>query len=288
MYYDIAAKVILSRCKEAVLSILCGLPIISASLIEARPQETTSVRRSDFVFRTTFEDGVERLVLLEFLSFWKPWIPIRTLECRCRHLLEESLPVVSVLLLLTSSSRVSECYVDEEVRYRFRLVKVYELEAHRIFREGPECLFPFIPLMRGGEELLEAVERRIYEGDYTREEKADLLTGMAILGGLVSSEIPLKLLQRRRDIMIESAAYELIKKEGFEEGLQQGLQQGLLEEAREMVLEALEERFGLISPSLVSRIKSIQQRETLKSLHRAAIRAKNLNEFKALLKQLDE
>ena len=88
--------------------------------------------------------------------------------------------------------------------------------------------------------------------------------------------------------MIESAAYELIKKEGFEEGLKQGLQQGLLEEAREMVLEALEERFGLIPPSLVSRIKSIQQREILKSLHRAAIRANNLEEFKMLLKKLDE
>ncbi len=108
--------------------------------------------------------------------------------------------------------------------------------------------------------------------------------------------------------MIESAAYEIIKKEGFEEGLkkglkegleeglqkgfqeglQKGLQQGLLEEAREMVIEALEERFGILPPSLISKIKTIQQREILKSLHRAAIRAKTLEEFKALLKQLDE
>ena len=54
-----------------------------------------------------------------------------------------------------------------------------------------------------------------------------------------------------------------------------------------MVLEALEERFGLIPPSLVSKIKGIQQRETLKSLHRAAIRVESLDEFKALLKKLD-
>jgi len=89
MRYDVAAKVVLSRCKSAVLSLLCGLPVTSASLLEARPQETASLRRSDFVFRATFEDGTERLILLEFLSYWKPLVPVRTLECRCRHLLEE-------------------------------------------------------------------------------------------------------------------------------------------------------------------------------------------------------
>ena len=68
MHYDIAAKVILSRCKEAVLSVLCGLPITSVTLLETGPQETPSLRRSDFVLRTTFQDGSEYLVLLEFLS----------------------------------------------------------------------------------------------------------------------------------------------------------------------------------------------------------------------------
>ena len=68
MRYDVAAKVVLSRCKSAVLSVLCGLPVTSASLLEARPQETASLRRSDFVFRATFEDGTERLILS---NFWK-------------------------------------------------------------------------------------------------------------------------------------------------------------------------------------------------------------------------
>ncbi len=196
MRYDIATKVILSRCKEGVLSVLCGLPVTSALLLETAPQETASVRRSDFVFRASFEDGTERLVLLEFLSYWRPWIPIRTLECRCRHLLEERLPVVSVLILFTPAKSVVSFYEDEEVRYRYRLVKVYEIEAGEILEKGPECLFPFVPLMRGGKDLFEEAERRIYQGSHTREEKADLLTGMAILGGLISKEIPQKLIER--------------------------------------------------------------------------------------------
>ncbi len=287
MHYDLAAKVILSRCKEAVLSIFCGLPVTSAFLVETVPQETPSVRRSDFVFRAFFDDGSERLILLEFLSYWKPWIPVRTLECRCRHLLQENLPVVSVILLLTPAKGARDFYTDEEVHYHYRLVKLYEFEAREVLERGPECLFPFVPLMKGGESLFEEAEKRIYEGNYSREEKADLLTGMAILGGLISEEIPVKLLERRRDLMIESAAYEIIKREGYEEGIRQGIQRGLLEEAREMVLEALEERFGLLPRSIISRIKGIEEREILRTLHRLAIRVKDLEEFKSHLDRLE-
>ena len=36
---------------------------------------------------------------------------------------------------------------------------------------------------------------------------------MALLSGLVSKDMPRRLLSRRRDIMMESVAYEMIKKE---------------------------------------------------------------------------
>ena len=76
-----------------MLTELCNLPIVSSMLIESRPQETTSLRRSDFVLKAGFEDGSEHLILIEFLSFWKPLAPIKVLEYRCRHILEENLPV---------------------------------------------------------------------------------------------------------------------------------------------------------------------------------------------------
>ena len=54
------------------------------------------------------------------------------------------------------------------------------------------------------------------------------------------------------------------------------------------MLEALEERFGLLSASIISKVKSIQEREILKGLHKAAIKVKDLDEFKEILKRIDE
>jgi hypothetical protein len=59
-------------------------------------------------------------------------------------------------------------------------------------------------------------EKRIYASEFPMEEKADLLTALPIFAGLKDQELTRKLVQRRRDIMIESYGYEIIKQEGFE------------------------------------------------------------------------
>jgi hypothetical protein len=137
--------------------------------------------------------------------------------------------------------------------------------------------------MKGGIEIFDEAERAIADHLPAGRDRADLLTGMALLSGLISKELPQKLLSRRRDIMMESAAYEMIKKEGYDEGLQRGIQQGMLEEAREMVLEALGERFGVIPADLEKRILAMDSRRQLKELHRQALRVQTLDEFQKLL-----
>ncbi|MDI6793292.1 MAG: cytosolic protein [bacterium] len=66
-------------------------------------------------------------------------------------------------------------------------------------------------------------------------------------------------------------------------GIKKGLQQGLLEEGREMILEALNERFREV-PSFVSMaVNQIENRDILKLIHRRAIRCASLEEFKQAL-----
>ena len=70
----------------------------------------------------------------------------------------------------------------------------------------------------------------------------------------ISTDLPVKMINRRKDIMIESAAYDIIKKDGIKEGIQQGLKQGLEEGKKETLLEFLEVRFGSVPDEVVAGI----------------------------------
>ncbi|MDQ7031183.1 MAG: hypothetical protein Q9M37_00480 [Desulfonauticus sp.] len=299
MHYDIASKIILSHCKEPFLRYFCNLSVDSALLIDTRPQETTSVRRSDFVLKTILSEGEEILVLIEFLSSWKEHIPLRTLEYRCRHILQEKLPVKTFVFLLTPSRQAKNYYQDEEVDFRFNLIRLYDIPAEDILASGNECLLSFLPLTKGGSKYLEEGESRIYNSSMSREKKADLLTGMAILGGLISEDIPLQLIHRRRDIMIESAAYEIIKQEGIKEGIQQGIQQGLergiqqgLERGIQQgmyqgMLKAIELglklKFGVQGLKIYPEIKKIKDIDLLEAISEAIEAAKDVEEIKKFM-----
>jgi hypothetical protein len=186
---------------------------------------------------------------------------------------------------------VSEEFSDGGINYRFRVISLAGIDAREVLGKEDPCLLPFVPLMRGGEEVFDEAERRIYESSLTRIEKADLLTAMALLSGIISKELPVRLIEKRRHIMIESFGYELIKKEGYEEGLQKGMQKGLqqglkkgmLENARQMVLEVLYEKFGPVPDDVELRVRSIRSIRRLKNLLRQAVRASTIEEFARLL-----
>jgi len=66
----------------------------------------------------------------------------------------------------------------------------------------------------------------------------------------------------------------------MEKGMKKGMEKGSLEEAREMVLEALEERFGVVPPDLEEVIRGREDRDVLRKWLRLAIRVGNLEEFR--------
>jgi hypothetical protein len=131
--------------------------------------------------------------------------------------------------------------------------------------------------MRHGEELMEEADRLVYESPLPRADKADMLTAMAILSGLVSSRLPRVLLSRRRDIMIESAAYDLIK--------QEGKQEGKILEAREAVLDILDARFDAVPQSIITKLQDVKHLHVLKSLRRKSATIGTMEEFKQLLER---
>lgn len=288
MHYDIATKVLLEKCREEILRRLVGISVMESTLLEELPQETVSLRRADFPILVKDEAGRKILVLLEMQSRWDRQIPLRLLEYRSRYLLKYRGEAVSCVLLLRPSKEALDGYEDSEVTFRFRLIPIYQLDARPIIAEKVFCLMPFVPLMQHGQALTQEADELLYESSLPRADKADMLTVMTILSGLVSRELPGKLLSRRRDIMIESSAYDLIKQEGVKEGLQQGLQQGLEQGLQQAIVDNLETRLGSVPQNTVSAINRIKDITALKSLHKISSTADSLEMFKEALSKVAE
>jgi hypothetical protein len=100
------------------------------------------------------------------------------------------------------------------------------------------------------------------------------------LSGLVSKKLPQLLISKRRDIMIESAAYGIIKEEGLKQGRKEGLQEG--------ILENLEIRFNVVPESIAASIRSIENLDILRILRRNSLKVSSLEEMKILLRQVKE
>ena len=293
MHYDIATKVLMEKCREEILRRLVGVSVAQSSLVLELPQETVSVKRSDFAVLVTDEAGAVRLVLLEIQGRWERQIPLRLLDYRTRYILKHDVEAISCVLLLQPSGSATALYEDREVRYAYRLIKLYEMDAREIVEEKVLCLLPFVPLMRHGKDLLDRADSLLYESSLPRADKADMLTVMTIFAGLVSATLPLMLVARRRDIMIESAAYDIIKQEGLQQGLQEGLQEGLqqglqkgkIQQAQEAILDNLETRFEVTPESVAAEIRGIEDLRMLKALHRSSVKIATLADFQELLKQ---
>ena len=103
---------------------------------------------------------------------------------------------------------------------------MWEYEA-REFLSADTGLLPFVPLMKGGLDLMVQAENRIYAEVKETEKRADLLASLAIFAGLKDAGMAKIFMERRRDLMIESPVYELIKQEGRQEGKQEGKQEGI-------------------------------------------------------------
>lgn len=62
-----------------------------------------------------------------------------------------------------------------------------------------------------------------------------------------------------------------------EKGMQQGMQQGIIQNTKENIIEALELRFGKISPEIIDKINQINDPAKLKELHKKAIQIKKID-----------
>ena len=285
MKYDVASKRLVELSGKSILRELLKIDIGEFEIIQELPQQTVSLRSSDFPLMVRDQKGDLMIILLEFQTRWDEELPLRVGEYLIRFQRKHRLPVIPVVLLFREHPEALDRYESEFLRVSYHLVRVWEIGGEELLGSGDLFLLPLVGAARSGRaEILEA-ERRIYESELERGVRADLLAILTIFAGFKDRELVEELLRRRRDIMIESIAYEIIKEEGMREGMREGIEKGELKASKEMVVEALEERFSVISAGLVERINEIGRAVVLRGLLRQAMRCESLEEFEAILKK---
>ncbi|MGE0087582.1 MAG: hypothetical protein AB7S75_24495 [Desulfococcaceae bacterium] len=80
--------------------------------------------------------------------------------------------------------------------------------------------------------------------------------------------------------------FEEGKSIGIKKGMREGRFLGILENTREMLTDALIERFSLIPQHISERIRNMDNRDVLKGLFRQVFRCGSLQEFEKILNQV--
>lgn len=214
MKYDITTKRLLEIGKSSILKHFLSLDIESAEILEELPQETVSIRSTDFPIKIKDIKGQEFILLLEIQTEWKEDKLFDFIGYWARFKKKYKIEVESVMFLFQKNEKAVSYYKDKNVHFNFTLIKFWELEPKDYINSNEFELFPFIPLMNDGVKFVDDAEKKIYSGNIDRDKKADLLTALSIFTGMKDANLAQTLWKRRRDIMIESPVYDMILKEG--------------------------------------------------------------------------
>jgi len=215
-------------------------------------------------------------------------------EYLSRIYLREKLPVYSMAIFLKKRQKPIpeeiriEIFGEEFLKFRYKIIKLWEIDGNEILDNKEIELYPFIPLMK-----LKEPESAIKKASniLIENKKEDYFAILSVLTGLYYPELAKKLL-KRRDLMLKSIVYDIIKKEGIEEGIEKGIEKGRREGTENAkiddVLSVLETRFGIVPTKVEEGVKKIKGTKKLDYILKNAVLVKDLEDFQKILIKTEE
>ena len=250
-------------------------------------QPTVESRSMDSLIRVRIH-GEEALVHNEFQTgdSTNPPMPRRMAGYIGRAIETYGLPIYSNVIYLRPDAGQKDAgqYVQEREGYRivlqYKVIRLTEIEGQAVIEQELWGLLPFAPLMKPPQGMVAAqwLRRCIQTADtlpLDSTNKSNFFTDIAILSGLIHDS------QTITTIISEETMYESSIVQHFTE---RGIQQGQIQQSIEYVLDVLEIRFHpSAAETLKPVIETIEDLQLLKQLHRSAMQAPNLDEFKQTL-----
>ena len=262
--------------------------------VEVLDTEQPNVRRPDSLLQVRAGDQ-DVLVHHEFQTTDSTDTPMPLrMAGYIGHLIERyGLPVFAHVLYLRPDAgrRDPGCYLQEHPDYSvvigYKVLRLSQLPGQAVLDSGSVGLLPFAPLMRsptGQAEAawLEQCVATAWDMPLARSVKADVITGLALLSGLVYNPQTITAIVSKEylmDLMRESSFAQYLTQQAREEGIEQGERK----HAIEALLEVVELRFGAdAAESLAAPIRAIDEVPRLNQLHRTAIQASSFEEFRTV------
>ena len=162
MKYDIASKRLADLGIESLVSRFLQIEIEDSKLIEELPQETVTIRSSDFPIRIREKNGNEFIVLLEFQTQWESDLPLRVGEYVLRFKRKYHLLVKPLVLLFRKHHSAVDVYDDGVISVRYRLVRMWEVDGRELLETEDPYLLPLVAVANSGKDEIFEAERRIY------------------------------------------------------------------------------------------------------------------------------
>ena len=183
------------------------------------------------------------------------------------------LPVYPVVINIMEAAAPSPgeyrtTFMGFEAVQQYRAINLWELDAAAVLAGNVPALLPFIPIMRGGDNI-DIVKQALY-ALRSDPELADFEEFMAfIAGNVLPIETVRSIMRWDMAILRESPWYTEIYEEGMEKGIGIGVEKGIgigvekgigigFENAMlSMANHALQRRFGQPNPALVALLKQL-------------------------------
>ena len=287
--FDIVSKYLVQHYPADFARFALGRDDVERVKVIDPGQLTVQARQTDSLLRVQV-GGEAVLVHTEFQTTdsTQPPMAQRMVGYIGRAVEQFGLPVVSIVLYRRPAAgrRDPGYYLQDRPGHRilveYQVIRLSELDGHRILESGPVGLLSFVPLMRPTgrpADWLETCMRAVQAQPLDRATQADCLAGMSLLSGLVygrDTVAAIFLKEGLMDIIRESPVAQYLT--------QQGIEQGGRKRAIEALLDVLEIRFALAAAEpLAARVRGIEDLQRLKHLHRAAIQVESLKAFQTLL-----
>ena len=289
--YDTVSKVLIHQNPEDWLRFSLGIPEAEVIEVLETEQPTVKSNRADSFIRANIL-GREAIVHLEMQTHdsREVLMPYRMAGYVGRGIESFQLPIFSHVIYLhpragqTDPGEYIQEMLNYEIRIRYKVIRLYDLEGLPFLEAGVKGLIPFAPLMKpptdmkGEDWLRQCVE----VADAVQQDtvsKADYLTDLAILSGLIFDYATI------RETIMEAIMHESSVIQHFlQQGIEQGIEQGTRESLIEGILENLEVRFHSTNLQAIAlKLERIEVLQRLRQLRRASLQAPSLDTFQQTL-----